>query len=174
MTSGADIAIAAGTIAAAGVAAAGLIVSLVINKLDRGRADTQAEDDRDRADQRAKQDRDTADERAARDRKAALDMAATDRTLSREDAERRHVVDLLLDSLGRQVATFEGMQGTDQARVARQQVTLLLTALPPECASTVRKKFGVPRTAKVPGAIGVKQQYLKIGHLTGRPADYKE
>jgi hypothetical protein len=134
MASGADIAIAVGTTAAATIAGLGLIVSLLINSKDRKRADQQARDDR----------------------KAAVDLAAADRAAIREDAQRRHIVDLLL-ALGREVGKQQAYSNMPQGGKAVQQIMLLLNALPAECAHTVRQKFNVVLPMKMPGAVGLSR-----------------
>lgn len=173
MTNGTDLAIAIGTISTAVVAVAGLFVSLKINKADRRRADQQATDDRTAAAELAAEDRKAAAdmaahdrkaaaERAAEDREAAAERAAADRAAIRKDAERRHIVNLLL-ALGHQVAVYEGNSGTSTATTAAGEVRLLLHALPPECAYATRKRFNVVRTMSVPGVVVEKQQWLGYG-----------
>lgn len=173
MTSGADLAIAIGTISTAVVAVVGLFVSLSINRADRRRASDQAEDDRRAAAEVAAEDREAAADAAAEDRKAAAaravedreaaeNRAAADRAAIREDAARRHIVNLLL-ALGRQIAVYEGNPGTSTARTAEGEVRLLLNALPPECAYATRKSFNVVRTMAVPGVVVEKQQWLGYG-----------
>lgn len=93
------------------------------------------------------------------DNKLAGDRAASDRALAREDVERRHLVDLLLE-LGREVSRQHAYSASDEGRAAVENITLILWALPAECAYTVRQKFGVNPAMKLPGAVG-----LKMGHL---------
>jgi hypothetical protein len=173
VTSGADLAIAIGTISTAVVAVVGLFVSLSINRADRRRADEQAIDDRqaaadvaaeDRqaAAQLAADDRRAAAERAADDREAAAIRAAADRAAMREDAERRHIVNLLL-AVGHQIALYDGNPGTGTAMTAAGEVRLLLNALPPECAYAARKSFNVVRTMSAPRVVVEKQQWLGYG-----------
>lgn len=142
MTSGADIAIAIGTIATAVLALIGLAVSLHINK----------------------QDRDQAVQVAKEDRAAAMALAAADRAAAREDAERRHIVDLLLE-LDRQVARVAAYSNMPQGAEAAHQIRSLLLALPPECAYSIRKQFGQIREARVPGAVDIKLQHLDLGSV---------
>lgn len=170
MTSGADLAIAIGTISTAVVAIAGLFLSLRINNADRKRANQQARDDRAAAAEVAAEDRRATAELAAEDRRAAAELAtldreaaakraAADRAAIREDAERRHIVNLLL-ALGHQIALYEGHPGTGTGVTAEGEVRLLLNALPPECAYATRKSFNVVRTMSVPGVVVEKQQLL--------------
>lgn len=149
-TSGADIAIAVGTVAAAGMAGAGLLVSLYINSQDRQRADTQAQ----------------------ADRAASARLAADDRAAARADAERRHIVDLLLE-LGRQIARHAAYVNMPQGAEAAQQIGLLLQALPGECAHTARQKFNAVRNMDVPGAVGEKLNHLNLNSVAGN-ADPRE
>src|ERR1700704_1392884 len=142
MASGADIAIAVGTIAAAAAAVVGLFISLYINSKDRQRAD----------------------EQARIDRKAATDLAAADRAAIREDAERRHIVDLLLE-LGRQIGRHAAYPGAPQGAEAAQQIILLLNALPAECAYTVRQKFNSIRLFAWAGGVGQKMSHLELSNV---------
>ena len=142
MSSGADVAIAIGTIATAALAAVGLGVSVYINKRDR----------------------DQALEVASADRTAASDRAASDRAASQEDIRRRHIVDLLLE-LGRQIGRQAAYSGGPQSAEAARQIQLLLLALPPECAYATRMKFGGIRQMRIPGAVGEKMQHLDLGSV---------
>jgi hypothetical protein len=143
MASGADIAIAIGTIATAAIALAGLAVSLLINHRDRDRADKQAD----------------------LDRKAASERAAADRAAMREDAQRRHIIDLLLE-LGRELGNHAAHTHGEQGAQSVQRVTMLLNALPAECAVTTRKRYDVERTKQYAGAVGVKMSYLDLSSFT--------
>lgn len=120
-----------------------MIVSLLINSKDRKRADQQARDDR----------------------RAALDLAMADRAATREDAQRRHIVDLLLE-LGRKVGRQAAYAHAPQSADAAQQIMLLLNALPGECANTVRKKFNVIRQMTYPGAVGEKIGHVDLSSIT--------
>jgi hypothetical protein len=133
-----------GTVALAIVTVAGVITSLITTRQDRGRADRQA----------------------AADRDAAADLAESDRRLARQAEERRHRTTLLLD-LGHQIAISQAMASMPQAGLAKQEIRLLLHALPTECAYTVRQFFNVavPELMDVPGYVGTKLQELKIGQL---------
>jgi hypothetical protein len=139
VNTGADVAIAVGTIATAVLAAAGLAVSLWINGKDRSRADQQAD----------------------LDRKASADLAASDRAAIREDAQRRHIVNLLLE-LGKQVGEQATYAGGPQSGAAAQRIGLLLNALPPECAYTVRQKFNCVRQFAWAGGVGEKMGWLEL------------
>lgn len=149
-TSGADIAIAVGTVATAALAGGGLLVSLWINSRDRQRADTQAQ----------------------ADRAASAQLATEDRAAARADAERRHIVDLLLE-LGRQIATQSAYMHAPQGADAAQQIGLLLQALPGECAYTARQKFNVAGNMEVPGAVGEKLKHLDLSSV-GANADPRQ
>lgn len=120
MALGADVAIAVGTSAAAVAAVIGLFIGLHTNRKDRDRADEQAHDDRK-----------AAADQAAIDREAAAEVAAGDRQAAREDAQRWHIVDLLLE-LGREIATQHASTGYESQQ-AVQRIILLLFALPAEC-----------------------------------------
>lgn len=160
-TSGAELSTAWGTVLAATFAAVGLFIALRMNR-----------DDRERNNQQAKADRESAANIAAADRTSAAEVAAADRATARDEAERRHIVDLLLE-LGRQVSTYEGYKGSDTASQARHEITILLSALPPECVYTVRQHFGLVREIPMPGAVGAKLQYLKLGSV-GADADVNQ
>lgn len=97
-----------------------------------------------------------------------LSSQAADRAAAREDAERRHIVGLLLE-LGRQIGRHQAYGGAPQSAEAVQRITLLLNALPPECANTVRKKFNVMRRYNYAGAVGEKMGHLDLASVT--PAD---
>jgi hypothetical protein len=84
----------------------------------------------------------------------------------REDAQRLHIVDLLLE-LGREVSRQHANSGAPQSNEAAQNITLLLWALPAECAYTVRQRFNVTVQMKLPGAVGLKMGHLRLNAVGG-------
>lgn len=142
MTSGADLAIAYGTIGTAVVAVVGLFISFLINRNDRNRANQQA----------------------IEDRNAAARLSAANVAAVREDAARRHIVDLLLE-LGREIAS-NARTFAAPVSYSRPHIVLLLNALPAECAWTARKKLDAIRIAQVPGAVGQKLGWLDLASKT--------
>jgi hypothetical protein len=150
LAGGAEVWTAVGTIALAVITVAGLGLSYLINKADRKRADAQAH----------------------KDREAAAALASTDRAALREDAQRRHLVDLLLE-LGRQIARDAGFYNSPQGEAARQSAALVLAALPPECARAARQRYGVERSGGLQGVIDTKMRHLDLQSV-GAAADVRQ